>query len=207
MGDFFQILWHFRKPQLIKAILVYLNSINHLSHNNKPKVITQQFLSLKENQRWIKNFHRVILSEKRKREWLHQSCKYQVFRTVPLTPITSLGQLSLVSYSTPSPCIHQVLGSCRFQWSVFEYCPKISSLCNFHYISEGVSWLTSSWSLMTFKWCGYDSCRFLPDLKNAPAKDPCNPILGLFCDKWIVRTKYSVYFWRFSRPCASWISR
>ena len=95
MGVFFQILWHSQETSTlasIETILVILVKTKNL------KLSLNIFVSLKANQRWIKNFHRVILREKRKREWLHQSCKYQVhkskiasalevIRTVPLTQI------------------------------------------------------------------------------------------------------------------------
>ena len=53
-----------------------------------------------------------------------------------------------------------------FTCAYFQEIAQISSLCNFHYISEGIP------SLMWFGLlcCGFDSCILLPDLKKCTSQ-------------------------------------
>ena len=76
-----------------------------------------------------------------------------------------------------------------FTCAHFQRIAQISSLCNFHYISEGIP------SLMHFGYvwlncCRFGSCRFLPDLKK-----PNEPILLFY---WVFLSPIWSHFVNFS---------
>ena len=54
---------------------------------------------------------------------------------------------------------------------IFKKIVQIFSLCNFHYIREGIPSLMRFWLLMT-SCCGFGSCGFSPDLKKCTSQGP-----------------------------------